>query len=396
MSLHPSPVADTHPRPGALGDPHALTTRLQKHIPALDGVRGLAVLFVLLYHYAGGNRSHNAVVRLVAHILKAGWSGVTLFFALSGFLITGILWDSFGKPHWTRNFYARRALRILPLYFLSLLIVLLGAAYAGTLHAALGRIGILALFLQNMPHLSDLASAIPSPFMIFHLWSLAVEEQFYLIWPFLLVLQSTRTSALRLCLAVFVLSFLFRVFVLTALPNPLDYWQFLLTRAGELSLGGALAILYRGTRWPTVERWAGPVALASLAAFLLSSLHAGTADLLNRTQLLIGLPAITLFYTALIALALRPGPVQSLLSAAWLRSVGALSYGIYVYHVLLGNLFRALAETLCKGRGGETSVLAVQFVLVLVGSVAAAWLSFRFFETPFLRLKKSYPSAPAA
>ncbi len=395
MSLHPSPVAEAHPRPGALGNPHALTTRHQKHIPALDGVRGLAVLAVVFFHYGGGNRSPNALVRLQAQILKAGWTGVTLFFVLSGFLITGILWDSFGKPHWTRNFYARRTLRILPLYFLSLLILLAGAAFAGTLQPALRRIGILALFLQNMPHLSDLAGSIASPFQIFHFWSLAVEEQFYLIWPFLLVLQKSRKSALRLCLAVFVGSFLFRVLVWTTFPHPLDYWQFLLTRAGELSLGGALAILYRSPRWSTVERYALPAALASLAIFILSSLHARTADLTNRDQLLLGLPAITIFCAALIAVALRPGIVQRLLSAAWLRWIGGLSYGIYVFHVLLSPVFRFLAEAICKGRGGETSVLAVQFVLVLIGSIAAAWLSFHFFETPFLRLKKRYPSAPA-
>ncbi len=391
------PHSHAEPKPALLtkaGRAAETTSRHRGHIPALDGIRGVAVLAVLLFHYGGGNRSANALVRFVAHVFKAGWAGVTLFFVLSGFLITGILWDSFGRPHWTRNFYARRALRILPLYFLSLAIVLAGAAWAGTLHPALARIWIFALFLQNMPHLSALASEIPSPFMVFHLWSIAVEEQFYLLWPFLLVLSNTRRSAVRLCLAVFVLSFLFRVVIWTTLPNPLDLWQFLLTRAGELSLGGALAILYRGTRWPVVQRWAVPAALASLAAFILSSILAGTADLTNRTQLLLGLPAITVFCTALIALALRPGTIQRLMSAAWLRRIGALSYGIYIFHVLLGNIFRAIAEALCHSRG-ETAVLAAQFVLVTAGSIAAAWLSFRLFEQPILRLKDRFSTAPA-
>ncbi len=375
--------------------PDALTVKQQKHIPALDGLRGVAVIAVLLYHYAGGNRSHFALVRFGAHILKAGWAGVTLFFALSGFLITGILWDSFGKPHWWRNFYARRSLRILPLYYLALLLLLLGAVYAGTLHAALNRIWIPVLFLENMPRLSDLSAQIASPLAIFHFWSLAVEEQFYLIWPLLLVLQRSRKHALSLCLGIFLLSACFRAVVWTVFPNPFDYWQFLLSRAGELSLGGALAILYRSRSWHAVGRWALPVAIASLLGFVASSLVARTADLLSPVQLIAGLPSITLFCVSLIALSLQAGAVQRAMSAPWLRWIGSLSFGIYVYHILLGNLFRAAAAALFI-RHGETAVLAGQFPIVIAGSIAAAWLSFRFFETPFLRLKRRYPSAPAA
>ncbi|GAC1359893.1 MAG: hypothetical protein NVSMB3_07660 [Acidobacteriaceae bacterium] len=371
-----------------------MTTRQQKHIPALDGLRGIAVLAVLFFHYGGGTQSHNAVLRFQAHVLKAGWAGVTLFFVLSGFLITGILWDSFGKPHWARNFYARRTLRILPLYYLSLLLVLIGAAWAGTLPAALRHIWIAALFLQNMPHLSGLSGGIASPIMIFHLWSLAVEEQFYLIWPFLLVLQRSRKNALYLCLGVFLLSAGFRILAWTTFSNPIDFWQFLLSRAGELSLGSALAILYRGSQWSAVQRWAPPVALASLAGFIASSIYSGTADLLNRAQFVVGLPCMALFCAALLALALHPGWLQRLLSARWLRWIGSLSYGIYIFHILLGKPFHALAAALV-GSKGETAVNAAQLVIVLVGSIAVAWLSFTFFETPFLRLKRRYPSAPA-
>ncbi len=368
------------------------TVRQQRHIPALDGIRGFAVLAVVFYHYAGGSHSPLAPVRLAAYLFKAGWAGVTLFFTLSGFLITGILWDSFDKPHWIRNFYARRTLRILPLYYLALAILLAAAALAGTLAAALRHIWIPVLFLQNLPHLSDLTATIPSPLTVFHFWSLAVEEQFYLIWPFLLVLQSSRRSALRLCLAVFVLSLAFRILVWTTFAHPLDYWQFLPSRAGELSLGGALAILYRGPRWPVVERWAPLTALLALIAFTASSLRAGTPELLSPVQSLAGLPAITLLCVSIIALALRPGIVQQLFSAPWLRWIGSLSYGIYVYHVLLGAPFHTLAVLLCGSRG-EATVLGAQFLIVLFGSVVVAWLSFRFFETPFLKLKRRYPSA---
>jgi peptidoglycan/LPS O-acetylase OafA/YrhL len=102
----------------------------------LDGLRGLAVLVVFFYHFGGGTKSSFGPLRILASINLAGWSGVTLFFILSGFLITGILWDSRGADHWWRNFYARRTLRIFPLYYAALSLVLAAAALAGTFHAA--------------------------------------------------------------------------------------------------------------------------------------------------------------------------------------------------------------------------------------------------------------------
>lgn len=117
---------------------------------------------------------------------KGGWSGVTLFFVLSGFLITGILWDSYSDEHWWRKFFARRTLRIFPLYFLTLLLVLLASIAGGTAGSVLSGLWIPALFLENMPYLSRVSETLPSPLPIFHLWSIAVEEQFYLVWPFVL------------------------------------------------------------------------------------------------------------------------------------------------------------------------------------------------------------------
>jgi peptidoglycan/LPS O-acetylase OafA/YrhL len=173
----------------SINEAHVLKKR--PHLPALDGLRGFAVLVVFLFHYGGGTHSSLFVMRVFGFLNKGGWAGVTLFFVLSGFLITGILWDSFDQPNWLRNFYARRALRIFPLYYGSLVLVLLAAAWKGTLLPALRLIWIPAFFLQNMPHLVALVDRIPSPLGIFHFWSLAVEEQFYLLWPFVLSSSSS-------------------------------------------------------------------------------------------------------------------------------------------------------------------------------------------------------------
>src|ERR1700691_6305962 len=100
--------------PAAIDIP--ITAPSPRRDPALDGLRGLAVLMVFVFHYGGGLQSSHLALRMLGYVTQAGWTGVVLFFALSGFLITGSLWDSLGSRHLLRNFYVRRALRILPLY----------------------------------------------------------------------------------------------------------------------------------------------------------------------------------------------------------------------------------------------------------------------------------------
>src|SRR6201996_77385 len=148
--------------------------------PALDGLRGVAILLVYIFHYGGGLRSPNTFVRALGYLTETGWTGVILFFALSGFLLTGSLWDSREERDVLRNFYTRRVLRIFPLYYLVVLIALVAAVARGNRLAELSPVLLYAGFLQNLPGLVTTALQPISPFPLFHLWSLAVEEQFYI------------------------------------------------------------------------------------------------------------------------------------------------------------------------------------------------------------------------
>ncbi len=349
------------------------------------------MLTVFIFHYGGGTHSSIRAMRLFGLLNKGGWVGVTLFFVLSGFLITGILWDSFDQPHWWRNFYARRALRIFPLYYASLLLVLLAAAVQGTLLPALRSIWIPALFLQNMPHLISVVDRIPSPFALFHFWSLAVEEQFYLIWPFLLVIQKSRIRAEIFCLLTFLFSCLFRILLWHFAPHADQYSAFLLTRAGELAAGGWLALAFRGPSWSRIERLAPGVALTGLVGFLICGTLAGSFEANSRLQMTFGLPSITLCFTALLVLSMRPGIVQSCAEAAWLRWLGGISYGVYVFHMLFLGAYMGIVEKLL-GHGNVTATNLALLFIAAVSSVGVAWLSYHFFETPFLRLKSRFAS----
>jgi len=364
----------------------------QRHIPALDGLRGLAVVMVFVFHYGGGMQSSVRAMRVFGAVNKGGWSGVTLFFILSGFLITGILWDSFEEPRWWRNFYVRRTLRIFPLYFGTLVLVLLAAAAVGTFRQAMSTIWVPALFLQNMPYLIDRIDHLASPLALFHFWSLAVEEQFYLIWPFLLVWQKSQRSARRLCVAVFVVCFMFRVLMVTFDPNWRQYIEFILSRGGELAAGGWLAICYRGPEWGRVERFAPYAAVAGLIGFVASGIGGGSFELNNPFSVAVGIPCATVFFAALLVLSLRPGMVQRFASWGWLRWTGGISYGIYVFHMLFVAQFASIARAVF-GEQNHTRLVAGEFLVAAVGSVLAAWLSFHFFETPFLRMKRRFSAS---
>lgn len=162
-----------------------------RHIAALDGVRGAAAATVFIYHYGGGARSDELAFHLVGKTIHLGWAGVSLFFVLSGFLITGILLDSMQRPGWRKRFYIRRSLRIFPLYYFALLGAILVARLLSAPWHSIVPLWPLFLYLQDIPQLIRTDTLSPL-FIIGHFWSLAVEEQFYLLWPALLLLARKR------------------------------------------------------------------------------------------------------------------------------------------------------------------------------------------------------------
>jgi peptidoglycan/LPS O-acetylase OafA/YrhL len=373
LSLQPAP-------------PNVLTTD-HRRLPALDGLRGVAVLLIVGYHVGGGATFTFAPVHWFGEGLKQGWIGVLLFFVLSGFLITGILWDSRGEPHWIRNFYARRMLRILPLYYLALLLVLLGAVVTGTFREALARIWSPLLFLQDFPGLpTEYMRHNYSPLPIVHLWSLAVEEQFYLLWPFLLLLTKTTRSALYLCASIFMISASIGI-AEAFIPAISLHVPLVVPHAAEIAAGAWLAIAYRTPLWYRLQQPARVIAPLALALFILSVLYP-SLDAISPL-------AIALCFAALLILALQPGAIARLLSLGALCRLGTLSYGIYVYHVLLWPVFKFAARHI----GGPTQGVLGQIIRVSVRlaiTLLVSWVSFHYFERPFLRLKHRYPTAGPA
>src|SRR5262245_8154482 len=198
------------PRFGLSGQPQPIAELPRGHIPALDAIRGLAIVVVMLYRFGGGGEGPASAVEH-SRLIGLGSHGVDLFFVLSGFLITGILFDAKGKLHYFRNFYMRRALRIFPLYYAALavmlwLLPLVSATFATEVQPAVDAQGWLWLYGANVLQ-SVRGSWCLGP--LNHFWSLAIEEHFYLAWPAVIFLSSRRT-AMRICTGLFAFSVLGR------------------------------------------------------------------------------------------------------------------------------------------------------------------------------------------
>lgn len=382
----------------------AITVTAPSRYPALDGLRGFAVLLVFFFHYGGGLKSHILPIRLFGAFTEVGWIGVILFFSLSGFLITGNLFDSIGEPHRLRNFYIHRALRILPLYVFILLLDVLLHLRHGFTHQQLQSVAIYFAFLQDIPRFTGLALIFPPPLPVFHLWTLAVEEQFYLFWPLLMLMARTRRAAMSLALWIFTLSAIFR-FAIWGLPvfNTARfagyYDHFLFTHAGALALGSALALAIRSSRpgrkstsSRTVGYWGNGAFYLGIIIFFYVSYISGNFYIRYPLQYFIGLPAISLAATAAIPPMLRHGPARTLFTITPLRRMGRISYGFYIYHLLLQPLYDRIAQLLTRANGGNLyqliRLIAAFFITLIVAS-----LSYNLMERPFLSLKRRFPLA---
>lgn len=361
--------------------------------PALDGLRGVAILLVYIFHYGGGLRSTHAAVRGLGYFAETGWTGVILFFALSGFLITGSLWDSREQPHVLRNFYLRRVLRIFPLYYAIIFIALFASVARGTRLGELGPVFLYAGFMQNLPGCVTKALLPVSPLPLFHLWSLAVEEQFYILWPALVLLSGARSRALNISLWIVAFSEAFRVLThLPIVPPQFAAMQdpSLFTHAGTLALGAALALALRGPHWDIVERWALTAFFGGIALYMLASWRSGSFYLSPYPQFTIGLFGVGVASTAIIPIAMRAGPLNKILSSVPLRFLGKISYGFYVLHIFIEPLIDVLGGHAVHATSGASYQLA-RFLIGFPITVVLATLSFYLFEQPILAYKRRFP-----
>ena len=371
-------------------------------IPALDGLRGIAILLVLVMHftlYGGPPPSSPAESPADAAFYQtalAGWIGVDLFFVLSGFLITGILWDTKGGDGYFRSFYMRRVLRIFPLYYGALAVFFILLPLLFPLHPGFRSLRQDAVWYWSYLSNVQIARAGWPPFgALGHFWSLAVEEQFYLVWP-LTVFLLDRRRLMALCLACIAGAFLLRVGLHLAHR---EVAAFVLTpaRMDALAAGAFLALAGRGPAgFASLARWAGPAAAvlaAALAAIFLWRRGLPSEDAVVGT---VGYSLVTGLCGALLVLALTSPAAGSVLTSSGLVLFGRLSYGLYVFHHPLLFLRPDVLSSASFPRflGSPLPGRLLFILLATAVSLALAWLSWHFYEKQFLKLKDHFPYQP--
>jgi peptidoglycan/LPS O-acetylase OafA/YrhL len=365
---------------------------------ALDGLRGLAVLLVLLLHFQlppGPTWADHWV-----HIAQfVGYSGVDLFFVLSGFLITGVLLDAKGAPRYFRTFYARRALRVLPLYY-GTLIVLLWLAPLASPDTAVMAAALRSRQWWYWLHATNILGAMhvrwSAPFYTAHFWSLAIEEQFYLLWP-VIVLLTTRRRLLDVCAWGCVLALALRLAL--ALSGAGEKWIYQLTpaRVDTLLIGAALAVWARDPqgleRLVRPARAVFPAAVSAYLALMIADVRWPTSHVAYVAFHTLGYTACAVTYGALLVL-VTASPLRTTAEAPLLRTFGRYGYGIYLVNPFVFVLLAPVFDTAYTfPRPGGTLLLAQLWVFatgVTVSTLIAA-ASWHLYEQPFLRLKRYVP-----
>jgi peptidoglycan/LPS O-acetylase OafA/YrhL len=382
----------TNPKPAT----ESLAVPFGKRSMSLDGLRGVAILSVVLFHSLRVLGDTELTAQPWRALLASSWPGVDLFFVLSGFLITGILLDSRNAQGYFRNFYARRTLRIFPLYYVTLTLALLavpaivGTARLPALYSVLTAHQIwLWLYLQNY-----LQAAGPHQLPGFgHFWSLAIEEQFYWVWP-LFVYAVNRKTLFRICVAICALEPILRF---TLFHNGVTPWalrEYTFTRVDTLLYGAIAAILFRDPELKKRGRWV-IATLAVCAAAIIAGLIVANGYLPYE-----GFSAVVASYSSLAVLfavlvsvcASGKGRLAKFMASPILQWFGRYSYALYIFHPAV---YLAYEATIGKRvHLGPYASIALSFVIVLAISSALARISWTLLESQFLKLKRHFEYRP--
>lgn len=358
------------------------------YIAELDGIRALAILAVMACHSAP------MLAQLgVDKIARFGWIGVDVFFVLSGFLITRILLEAKGSTNYFKDFYLKRALRIWPVYFVLLLVTFIGLPLIIDKVPGLLKIHhpdvlppriAYIFFVQNF-----FGEAAFKSIFLGVTWSLAVEEQFYLLWPFIVSAFGTR-SLRNILLGLLVLSPGFRWLGAEMGFSNYSLYVFPLFRFDGLALGSFIAVAYREKWFDRVK--ATKAGLALLAVGSVGSAIFIPAEVFDNPAPILAYSFLALFSAGLLTLALylpATNWMQVALRSSGFRYIGRISYCLYLVHY---PIFVFLYSKAFRNRVHVPDVAMV--VIAFAAAIITATASWYFLESPILRFKSRLGKRP--
>lgn len=360
------------------------------HIRSLNGLRGTAILLVLLYH-----------IYPYIKIFRMGWIGVDLFFVLSGFLITGILLDTYDHPHYWKNFIGRRILRIFPLYYFSLTILILICEFSPTI-ANHDQVNY-EYFRENqfwyfsyLMNWKILDESFWLPVTILNIfWSLNIEEQFYIFWPLFIYILKKKAAVFIL---IVLLAILFLRLYLIVINNwsPIAIYTNTFTRIDTILYGALIACSLRNENWKSfLEKSTFYILIfTSLLLILLAVVSNGFYPF-NQYTIIFGYSLTYIFFGSVLLSSIQKSPflssLRNILGNKILVFFGKYSYAIYVYHWALylllfphisGYVYTCIHKKFLSDLVASTIVL---FLVIVISQIT--WL---LLERPFLKLKKYF------
>lgn len=354
------------------------------HYPALDGLRGIAIILVILYH------NFNFI-----EYFNYGWLGVDLFFVLSGFLITNILLNSLTSENYFRNFYARRVLRIFPLYYFSLLLFLflIPAINPSLLDMSYYKEHQVWFwtYLQNWPLIikSD-----ESGIALNHYWSLAIEEQYYVLWPLVILLLKKPKRLFILCVLVLVIVIAARFYIWENSEYYPSYERaFLFTRIDGILIGSMLAAIYK-INPQLLRKYFTFFLLALTAVNYLFYLYKQTQSPDFPVWAIAGFTTFSFIFAIVVyeAVMKENRVVNYILTNPVLRFLGKYSYGFYIFHWPVFLLVKPYADKFVAGFFNSDGYLSMflSSLLATVAGLLVSVASYHLFEKHFLKLKNKF------
>lgn len=345
-------------------------------MPELNSLRGVAILMVLFFHGMVPVQSGelSSAGKIIFAVSQRGWGGVNLFFVLSGFLITGILIDNQNREDYYWRFYLRRALRILPALYAVLILLFVGGWIKWRF------LLLSAVFLANS------APLLGVPLQYGPLWSLAVEEHFYLLWPAFLRRLSSRVLIPIIAL-ICVLSPLFREIAFVRAHQPQNFASlYTWSNLDGISLGALLAIWLRRPWFRRAH--AAKIALSLLFAGVVVSVLVAKYPVAGAA---LASTAWNLASAGLLLCALMVGTSRwsFLVDRPFLKFLGFISYGLYLVHLLayrLVEIFCSRWLSTLISAGWPTTAMLLRFLAGTFLAIVVAYVSRRSLEEKFLRM----------
>ncbi len=352
------------------------------YIPQLDGIRGLAIILVISFHYFG-----------YIPVFSFGWCGVDLFFVLSGYLITSRLVASQKEKNHLKKFYINRALRILPIYYLTLILFYTGFNllvknenfYLFDFYNH--NWASFAFFFQNWTFI--FYHGLKENFLT-HFWSLAIEEQFYLVWPFFLYIFLQKKWFYKMIFIVILLIAISRTFIYIQHPDWSDYPYYYYNtfcRMDGFLIGGSLWLFQKSNN-------RRPLALyyfIALLAVILGIYFTGNASVSNPFISTIGYTLIAITFAGLIHAASSNSSklISIIFNYRWLRFIGKISYGLYIFHWIVLRVLEVRIEKKLSNLeyfSNQGAHLLSLFICLLV-TFTVSTISYFYFELYFLKRK---------